>query len=86
MPNVPNAQDALAVVLLQLTGRKKTCWDDKSEELEFFAQYDTTIPEEKRFSDATPNGHLLLYVNNPEVLKALELGKKYYFFVVPAET
>ena len=52
-------------------------------EYEFFAQYDESIPEDRRFAKATPTGHVTLTVNNPDV--EFVVGQSYYFttFEVP---
>lgn len=44
--------------------------------LKFAPMYDTTIPEDRRYSQATPSGELTMYVDNPAV--SFELGEYYY--------
>lgn len=41
-------------------------------------EYDTTIPEDARFSKATPSGTIQLFVDNPLASDYLELGKYFY--------
>lgn len=53
--------------------------------LHFDAQYDQTIPEDRRFYDATPSGHFEMLVNNPAALDQFTLGNDYYFDITPAE-
>ena len=52
-------------------------------------QYDTSIPEDKRFSDATPGGLFEMAINNPAAIEALmpggELGHSFYIDLTPAE-
>jgi hypothetical protein len=48
-------------------------------------RYDESIPEDKRFSTATPSGKLILQVNNPPVVDQLELGKVFYLDLIPVE-
>jgi len=52
--------------------------------LTFEAQYDTSIPEDQRFSTATPSGKFEMYCNNPTALEQLKLGEQYYFDITPA--
>ncbi len=42
------------------------------------AQYDATIPEDKRFMEATPSGELKIFLNNPAVVGSIRLGETYY--------
>jgi hypothetical protein len=48
-------------------------------------QYDDSIPEDKRFFDATPSGTMEMTVNNPGALEYLTLGRKFYLDFIPAE-
>ena len=56
-----------------------------SRELTFTAQYDETIPEDKRFAKATPNGTFKMTCDNPAANAQFELGKQYYFDISPAD-
>lgn len=47
--------------------------------LEFIAQYDNSIPEDKRFSVATPSARLEMTVSEA-VAQQYELGAAYYFY------
>lgn len=49
------------------------------------AQYDESIPEDRRFAVATPSGSMTMQVDNPEVLKELELGRKFYLDLIPID-
>ena len=42
------------------------------------AQYDPSIPEDKRFMEATPTGELKFYVSNPTVVDSFKIGENYY--------
>ena len=46
--------------------------------------YDTSIPEDKLFSEASPSGELHMYVDNPAAVQFFELGKAYYLDFTPA--
>jgi len=48
----------------------------------FAPVYDTSIPEDLRYSKYTPSGSLTLHVDNPAV--NFELGKQYYIDITPA--
>jgi hypothetical protein len=41
----------------------------------FIPMYDTSIPEDQRYSTATPSGEVSLLVNKPNLF---EIGKYYY--------
>lgn len=50
-------------------------------------QYDQSIPEDRRFHDATPSGHFEMTINNPKAVEALmpegKLGKEFYIDLTP---
>lgn len=52
--------------------------------LEFSAQYDPSIEEDKRFDKYTPNGSFWMMVGNPRVLETFKVGKQYYFDITEA--
>lgn len=58
------------------------CYGAKT--VRFEAQYDNSIPEDRRFQKATPTGSFEMQVDNPAALELLELGKAYYFDISPA--
>jgi hypothetical protein len=41
-------------------------------------QYDPEVPEDQRFSLATPSGYMQMQVTNPVVLDQLKQGQVYY--------
>lgn len=47
-------------------------------QIKLAAQYDTSIPEDQRFSTATPWGELTMLVDNPKAADQFEIGKAYY--------
>lgn len=47
-------------------------------------QYDMSVPEDQRFAQATPNGRIEMYVDNPTAVAALEIGKDFYVDFTPA--
>ncbi len=44
----------------------------------FEPRYDHDLPEDQRFSKATPSGRLDIVVDNPEVIASLKLGSFVY--------
>lgn len=48
-------------------------------EYEFWAQYDTSVPEELRYSKATPSARVTITVDNPTV--DFVVGRSYYFTI-----
>lgn len=52
--------------------------------LVFAPQYDTTIPEDQRFAQATPSGRFEMTVDNPQALAQFEIGRQYYVDFTPA--
>lgn len=53
--------------------------------VKLYTQYDQTIPEEKRFAEASPSGAFEVYIKNPVVQGFFVPGKKYYFDVTLKE-
>lgn len=68
----------------QLTYITQNCWSETSRTLKFTPQYDTSIPEDARFSKATTSGCFEITCDNPAALEKLEIGKFYYFDITPA--
>lgn len=58
---------------------------DDARKLVFRASYDPSIPEDQGFSEATPDGKIEMYVDNPAALAQLELKRFYYVDFTPAE-
>ena len=72
---------------LMLTSKTESKWSEGCPayvSLKFTAQYDDTIPEDRRFARATPQGAFEMQVDNPAALARFELGKSYYFDITPA--
>lgn len=69
----------------QLTSIKQLAWNKEARELEFTAQYDETIPEDRRFAKYTPSGSFKMLVDNPAVIEQLELGEQYFFDITKVE-
>jgi len=49
------------------------------------ARYDDTIAEDRRFAQATPQGHLEMHVNNPAVEALLQPDTVFYVDFTPVE-
>ena len=54
----------------------------------FDARYDSKLPEDQRFAEATPNGKIEMTVTVPSVIEVFQPGKVFYvdFTEAPAET
>lgn len=48
-------------------------------------RYDESIPEDRRFSKATPSGELKMYINNPPVVEELKPGRQFYIDLTPID-
>lgn len=49
-----------------------------SKKVRLHTLYDESIPEDQRFSRATPWGQIEMQIDNPAALEQLEVGKAYY--------
>lgn len=58
-------------------------WSQTAQRFVFEAQYDTAIPEDQRFSKATPTCRFEMTVDNPAAQQQFKLGESYYFDVSP---
>ena len=60
----------------------------QSNEFVFRPQYDSSIPEDKRFASATPTGELRISVDNPIVVEMWRgaLGTNFYLDLARADT
>jgi hypothetical protein len=56
----------------------------ESKRVTFGTQYDTTIPEDQRFTRWTPTGVLDVVIDNPAAVAELVVGKAYYLDLSPA--
>jgi hypothetical protein len=52
--------------------------------IELEPRYSKAVPEDQRFSEATPSGKLEMYVNNPKVIEFLTPGKVCYIDITEA--
>jgi hypothetical protein len=58
-------------------------WQKSAAQIKLEAVYDPSLPEDVRYAEATPTGTIVMYVNNPSAVEALELGKGFYVDFVP---
>lgn len=58
---------------------------DDNNNFTFTTQYDSSIPEDQRYCDATPWGEMKVLINNPAVVPMFEVGKAYYIDITPCE-
>ena len=65
---------------------KRVVSKNTGKKLVFFPQYDTSIPEDQRFAQATPSGRFEMTVDNPSALAQFEIGHQYYVDFHPVES
>ena len=53
--------------------------------VKFCTLYDDSIPEDVKFSQATPWGELEMGIDNKDALNKFEVGKSYYVDFTPAD-
>lgn len=53
-------------------------------EVDFATQYDPALPEDQRYTKATPWGTLTVSIDNPVALAELRVGATYYVDLIPA--
>lgn len=53
-------------------------WNPNSRELVFNAQYDDSIPEDRRFQQATPTATFTMVVDNPAIVESFKVGMSFY--------
>lgn len=82
--SVEQTTDAPVPVMSYSTGKAEptgaTTWPRT---YRFHAVYDTSVPENERYAQATPTGSIEMRVDNPAVV--FEPGKSYYLDFTPAE-
>lgn len=61
---------------LVLTESTDLHWGGKR--LKFEARYDSSIPEDQRFQQATPNASAEFLIDNPSALAQFKIGDAYY--------
>lgn len=59
--------------------------DTSDVEVTLHPLYDNSIPEDVRFSQATPSGEIRLYLTNPAAIEQLIPGKFFYVVFIDAE-
>jgi len=69
---------------MQLQEVTSVQWSAGTKILKFQTSYDPTIPEDQRFTKATPSGQITMQVDNPAALEQLKLGEFYYVDFTPA--
>ena len=67
---------------------KEPAWESSTDHFRIVleARYDTTIPEDQKFSKYTPTGKLETVISNPAALAQIEVGKSYYIDMIPADS
>lgn len=70
---------------MQLLEMTSVAWSPTAKIIKFQTQYDPSIPEDLRFTKATPNGQITMTVDNPAALEQLALGGNFYVDFTPAD-
>ena len=55
------------------------------EQVEFVTEYDGQIPEDQKFSRATPIGEMKIDIENPELRGGYQPGQFVYIDITPAD-
>lgn len=71
--------------LCKFTCNSVTNYGNGFNEVKLTPQYDQTLPEDQKFSTATPSGELKATINNPALKDFFEPGKAYYIEIRPVE-
>jgi hypothetical protein len=53
-------------------------WNTDARQVVLAPQYDTSIPEDLRYSRATPSGRIEMQIDNPPAAVQFEQGKAFY--------
>ena len=65
--------------------RARFHWTPKTERVVLQPEYDSSVPEDQRYFDATPHGRIEMQINNPAALEQFTLGRKFYVDFNPVE-
>lgn len=68
---------------MQLQEITSVHWNQAVKHVKFQTCYDQSIPEDRSFTKATPNGQITMQVDNPAALEQLKLGEYYYVDFTP---
>lgn len=60
-------------------------YESRARTIKLEPRYDESIPEDRRFAQATPTGEMTIYVNNPAAIEYLTLGRLFYLDFTPVE-
>lgn len=81
-------ESATVVAKVRVDSEKRNHWGGAQQrEIAMSCVHDSSIPEDKKFSQATPSGRIELTVNNPGAIERLipdgQLGQEFYVYFVP---
>jgi hypothetical protein len=71
---------------MQLVEIRQRAYNKDVKEFVFCAQYDESIPEDRRFAKASPSAEFRVMIDNPVVSESYELGGFYYFDSIPVQS
>ena len=71
---------------MQVTEVTVFAWNPKAKKIKLQTQYDSSIPEDRAFKEATPSASLEAQITNPAIFPELEAGAvKFVLFMTPEE-
>lgn len=76
-PKAPHTRCKFRVESVMLTGR--------CDQVALVTEYDSLIPEDQRFSRATPIGEMKIDIENPAVRGQFQPGQFVYIEIAPAD-
>lgn len=71
------AKFAVAEITQSGWGKDDSAANYRSHRVVLQPQYDTTIPEDQRFQQATPSGFMEMQIDNPAALAQFKIGQQF---------
>lgn len=68
----------------KVTSIETFAWNPNTKKIKLTPEYDSSIDEDRRFSQATPSGEFWMQVDNPVAAEQLALGKTFYIDLIEA--
>jgi len=65
-------------IIAKMTVLSVTTWAHDNVSIKMTAQYDPNLPEDRRFSSATPSASYEMSCNNPAVIERMKPGATFY--------
>jgi hypothetical protein len=81
-PGICN-EDIMVRAKFTVVAHTQNVYDKEARNIRLEPVYDMSIPEDVRYSKATPSGHMELYVSNPTAIEQMALGTVFYVDFTP---